>query len=87
MSCSVNKHSDCFIEWYHPAKQPHKEQPPAGKPVPIGEYGFEQMEVCARLGTRFKERLAQVALSIGRISGAQFITETRNFAGIKRRVV
>ena len=54
----------------------------------------KQQEFCARLGTRFKERLvvsqerlAQVALSIGRISAAQFITETRNFAGIKRRVV
>jgi hypothetical protein len=53
----------------------------------------QQQEFSTRLGIAFevrlivlRERLAQVTLSIGRITGPQLIAETRDLVGIKLRV-
>jgi len=60
----------------------------------VKRYVGQQQEFSVCLGVVLEERSvvvreswAQVTLSIGRIAQAQFIAETRNLVGIKRRVV
>jgi len=54
----------------------------------------QQQELGARLGVAFEERLidtgeslAQVALTVGRVAGTQFVAEASDLADVKRHVV